>query len=131
MGNRGPVEKRLIDPTRVRRIREGFSWIDRRFVRDGWIERLERDEILLYFFLVAVADKDGLSYFSDARMSALLRIELESLRRARSRLVDLGLLAYQVPLTQVLSLDEAKPRDGGMSSLAELLAEARRRERRP
>ena len=33
------VEKRLLDPARVRTIRDGFSWIDRRFVRDGLVER--------------------------------------------------------------------------------------------
>jgi len=43
-----------LDPNRVRRIRGGFSWIDRRFVRDGWLERLA-NEFTFYFFLVAVA----------------------------------------------------------------------------
>jgi len=38
-------------PSRVRQIRAGFSWVDRRFVRDRWMERLDREEILLYLFL--------------------------------------------------------------------------------
>jgi hypothetical protein len=102
--------KRLLDPQRVRRIREGFSWIDRRFLREGWIEKLEREEILLYFFLVAVADKEGLSYYSDPRVCSLLKIAPPALARARARLEDLGLLAYERPLYQVLSLDAPPPR---------------------
>jgi hypothetical protein len=114
----GPVEKRILDPTRVRRVPPGFSWIDRRFLRDGWIERLERDEILLYLFLACVADKDGLSFYSLPRIAGTLRIGAESIEHARGRLVDLGLIAYEPPLYQVLSLgvgrrDPAEPRRVG------------------
>ena len=98
------VEKSLIDPTRRRCIPANFSWIDRRFLREGWIDRLARDEILLYFFLVAVADRDGLSYWGEERISASLRISPQSVRAARERLAQLGLIAYRAPLYQVLSL---------------------------
>ena len=117
-------QKRILVSARVRRIRRGlgFSWVDRRFLRDGWIDRLARDEILLYFFLVAVADKDGLSYYSDARTTGTLRISRSDLERARSRLVDLGLVAYQPPLYQVLSLDvPAHPRADCPRTLREIL----------
>ena len=98
------IEKRILDPINVRRIRDGFSWIDRRFVRDGWIERLEAEEFALYFFLVAVADKDGLSYYSDNRIMTKLRLDTESFLCARGRLLELGLVAWQAPLYQVLEL---------------------------
>jgi hypothetical protein len=97
-------EKRLLVPDRLRKIRPGFSWIDRRFLREGWIDRLGRDEILLYLFLVAVADQRGLSYYGDATTTALLEITLESLAAARARLIELELIAYQPPLYQVLDL---------------------------
>lgn len=57
------IDKRPIVPGRVRQIGEGFSWIDRRFVRDGLIAPLSRDEIALYFFLIAVADRHGMSFY--------------------------------------------------------------------
>jgi hypothetical protein len=45
------ITKRPIDPERTRRIpAEGFSWLDRRFVREGLIEPLALEAILLYFF---------------------------------------------------------------------------------
>jgi hypothetical protein len=104
MGKRGPVEKRVLDRARVRRIREGFSWIDRRFVREGWIDQLSLEESALYFFLVAVADKDGLSFYSDRRLATMLRLDEDRLGVARFRLVELGLIAWEAPLYQVLEL---------------------------
>ena len=43
------IQKRLLLPKRVRHPpREGFSWVDRRFLKD-YAARLSRDAILLYF----------------------------------------------------------------------------------
>ena len=112
--------KRLLDTRRVRRIREGFSWIDRRFLRDGWIDKLERDEILLYFFLIAVADKDGLSYYSDPRVRGTVGIAQPALDQARSRLLDLELIAFDPPLYQVLALHVPPPRNSEMVSIKDV-----------
>ena len=46
------IQKRLLLPKRVRHPpREGFSWVDRRFLKD-YAARLSRDAILLYFFFL-------------------------------------------------------------------------------
>jgi len=113
--------KRILDPRRIRRIQPGFSWIDRRFLRDGWIDKLDRDQILLYFFLVAVADKHGLSYYSDSRTCTMLRIDQAALARARIGLLNLQLVAYEPPLYQVLALDPPPPRSGGTFSIQDVL----------
>jgi hypothetical protein len=123
------VEKRVLVPERVRRLRDGFSWIDRRFVREGRIERLEQAEILLYFFLVAVADARGLSYWGDARTAALLRLTPAQLARARRGLVAQDLVAFDAPLYQVLDLPhESKARRSGMASLGDVLRSLASRE---
>jgi len=114
-------EKRPIVPGRVRRIPENFSWIDRRFVRERVIERLTRDEVLLYFFLVAVSDKDGLSFYSDATIGALLQMPRAEVESARAGLVAHDLLAFRSPLYQVLALSEAPSRGGAPSSVGEVL----------
>lgn len=116
-------EKRLLDASRVRRIQDGFSWIDRRFVRDGWAERLSREAVLLYLFLVAVADRDGLSFWGDARVTGMLKLPRDGLVRARDELVHVGLVAYEHPLYQVLDLAPrpSVPRGGSARSLGEIL----------
>ena len=99
-------EKHLLRRDRLRRLpKEGWSWIDRRFLREKAPE-LERDSILLYFFLAAVADKHGLSFFSDVAVAGRLRMTEAALERAREVLLDQDLIAYEKPLYQVLSLAE-------------------------
>jgi uncharacterized protein GlcG (DUF336 family) len=69
------VKKIPIDPGRVRGIPpDGFSWIDRRFVRDGCIHRLPPEAILLYFFLAAVSDAQGLSFYADPTIGKILKL---------------------------------------------------------
>lgn len=118
-------EKRLLDRHRVRRIQDGFSWIDRRFVRDGWAERLSREAVLVYLFLVAVADKDGLSFWGDLRVAGTLKLPPDALSAARDELVRAGLVAWERPLYQVLDLTPraAAPREGTATSLSEILRE--------
>jgi len=88
--------------------KEGWSWIDRRFLRER-AEKLERDSILLYFFLAAVSDKDGLSYWGNPGIARHLRMTEEALARAREELERQDLIAYQPPLYQVLSLTTPLP----------------------
>ena len=98
------IEKHILIADRVRRPpREGFSWIDRRFLRD-FASKLTGDAILLYFFLSAVSDKDGLSYYGDSSIAVRLRMREEHVVAAREDLLTHDLVAYQAPLTQVLSL---------------------------
>jgi hypothetical protein len=116
------IHKRLLVPDRVRRPpREGFSWIDRRFLRE-YGARVSGDAVLLYFFLAAVSDKDGLSFYSDASLAARLRIREQSVSSARDELLTHDLIAFQPPLTQVLSLPRSSQvQRGGLHALGEVL----------
>lgn len=99
------VTKRPIDTERIRRIpAEGFSWVDRRFVRKGLIESLPAEAILLYFFLVAVSDAEGLSFYADPTISKILKLNPEELSQSRARLLSADLILYEYPLYQVLPL---------------------------
>ena len=96
--------KKLLRPERIRKIEGSFSWIDHRFITGGFLSDLSIMEILLYLFLVAVSDRNGLSFYHDDRIASLLKIDLASLGKAREGLVQRSLLAYEPPLYQVLSL---------------------------
>ena len=101
----GSIRKQLLDANRLRTIpEEGFSWIDRRFLRHGFSHPLSSTEILLYWFLCSVADKHGLSYYSDPRISTILKLSPESIQHARCRLIRSDLILYRAPLYQVLAL---------------------------
>ena len=96
--------KRILHSERLRKIEGSFSWIDHRFITGGFLRDLSTLEILLYFFLIAVSDRNGLSFYHDDRIATLLKIDLPALGQAREGLLQRSLVAYQPPLYQVLSL---------------------------
>ncbi len=117
------IAKQVLVPDRVRRPpTTGWSWIDRRFLRER-APRLTHEAIVLYFFLAAVSDKDGLSFYSDASIAVRLRMTEAAVVAARDELVREDLVAYRVPLVQVLSLPRAvvERRSGGLVQLGEML----------
>jgi hypothetical protein len=117
------IPKHILVPDRVRRPpSEGWSWIDRRFLREH-APRLSHEAIFLYFFLAAVGDKDGLSFYGDATIAVRLRMSEAVVVRARDELLASDLVAYRAPLVQVLSLPETRVqrRDGGLASFGEIL----------
>ena len=117
------IQKQVLVPGRVRRPpTDGWSWIDRRFLREH-APRLSHEAILLYFFLAAVSDKDGLSFYGDASIALRLRMSAAGVVAARDELVAADLVAYRAPLTQVLSLPRAvvQHRAGGLAQFGEIL----------
>lgn len=96
--------KRILNSSRVRKIHGSFSWIDHRFITGGFIRDLSAVEILLYFFLVSVSDRNGISFYHDDKICSLIKIGLTSLGDAREGLISESLLAHEHPIYQVLSL---------------------------
>ena len=103
------MQKRLLVPSRVRRVPRQFSWVDQRLVRDRHITRCDPQALALYLFLVTVADARGLSFYADASIGRLLSLSPQRLEQARKALVEAGLIAYETPLYQVLALEPAVP----------------------
>ena len=96
--------KPVLVPARLRRPPPtGWSWVDRRFVREH-MAYLSREAVLLYFFLAAVADKHGLSFYVDGTLAALLRMTVPTLIEVRDELLARDLIAHETRFTQVLSL---------------------------
>lgn len=65
----------IINHKRLRKITNSFSWIDHRTITGGFLDNLSTVEILLYFFLVAVCDRHGVSFYHDDRICRLLKID--------------------------------------------------------
>jgi hypothetical protein len=102
------ILKRPPFPRRLRSLPpRGFGWIDHRLLRDGYLSRASSQALALYCLLVCASDSQGLSYYSTERLCALLVMEEAALLRSRRELIELGLLAYQKPIYQLLSLETA------------------------
>jgi hypothetical protein len=95
-----------IFPDRIRKIRGSFSWIEHRFVHDGFLRALSRDELLLYYFLVTVGDRNGVSYYDYEKICQLLKIDVDAYIQARNGLMTRQLIAYADGVFQVLPLPE-------------------------
>jgi hypothetical protein len=102
------IQKRVLVPDRVRRLpKSDWAWVERRFLRD-FAPKLSGDAVFLYYILVAVSDKSGLSFYSDNSLAEIIRTSPQQLVQARQELIDWDLIAYQAPLAQVLSIPQAK-----------------------
>ena len=99
------LQKRLLCAQRVRRVHRPFGWVDARLIREDWLRDCSPTAWALYLFWVTVADAQGLSYYADQSVAHRLRIPVEAVNTGRAELLRAGLLAYEPPLVQVLSLD--------------------------
>jgi len=123
------IPKRVMVPDRVRRPpATGWSWVDRRFVREH-MAYLSREATVLYFILCAVADKHGMSFYGDGTLAVMVRVPLSALVAARDELLARDLIAHEVRFTQVLSLLPPRARRGsepgaGLMELGDILRRA-------
>ena len=91
---------------RLRTIPKNFSWIDRRLLHRGILQRLSQAEILLYFFLVLVAGPQGTSFWSYRRIAEILKLSEGEFVDALRGLMQKDLVDFRYPTFQVLSLAE-------------------------
>ena len=102
------VSKVPIIAERTRKVPSHFSWVDHRLVRDRYLENCSHAAAALYLFLVTVGDAKGLSYYGDKSILKHLDMNLSELQHARANLIHAGLIAWQKPLYQVLSLERVQ-----------------------
>ncbi len=94
----------LIVPERRRELEPPFAWMDRRFVFKGYMAPLSPRGMLLYFFLVVVADRDGLSFYNYHKICQHLKMDVDDYIQARNGLLQKDLIAFDGQQFQVLSL---------------------------
>jgi hypothetical protein len=103
------IKKKVLDPNRVRCIERGFSFIPHRFLTEGYLASLRQQELLLYFFLVLVSDRHGLSFYSYDAICSLLQLSVDDYLLARDGLIEKDLIAFDGTLFQVLDLPATLP----------------------
>ena len=118
------MKKRVLNPERLRKVPPQFSWIDHRLVQENYFLRCEHPAWALYLFLTSVADAEGLSYYSDASPVRRLKMDPLVFSASRQQLIQAGLIAFEKPLYQVLSLDPIGAPRSGPVSVGELLRKA-------
>lgn len=97
-------------PERVRRIEgQGFAFLLHRFLPDGFLQALARDQLALYVFLVLAGNRDGVSFYRDDAICSTLTLCLDDDIAARNDLIDMDLIAFDGTRDQVLSLPDAPP----------------------
>jgi len=100
------IHKKPLLSQRLRSIQGSFAYIEHRFLRDGFFGTLSHYEILLYFLLVLVSDRQGLSFYSYDKLCCLLGLDLDDYLEARDGLIQKDLIAFDGTIFQVLSLPE-------------------------
>ena len=100
------IENTILCPDRVRKINGSFSFIEHRFLRDGFWASLTQHELLLYLFLVIVGDRNGMSFYSYDKICSLLMFSVDEHVLARDSLIEKDLIAFDGKFFQVLSLPE-------------------------
>ena len=98
------IQKTVIRHDRIRTLAGSFGFIEHRFLRDGFFQSLTHQELTLYLFLILVADRHGLSYYSNDKICKLAHLELNEYIEARNQLIGKDLLAFDGRQFQVLSL---------------------------
>lgn len=98
------VKKKILGPTRVRKIQGSFSFLEHRFLRQKFFENLTQHELLLSLFLALASDRHGISYYSYDRICSITGITLDEYICVRNGLIDTDLLAFDGFFFQILSL---------------------------
>ena len=98
------IQKKILEPERIRRINGGFSFIPHRFLTDGFLASLSQRQLLLYLFLIVVSDRHGLSFYSYEAICSLLELSLDQYMEARDGLIERDLIAFDGTIFQVLEL---------------------------
>ncbi|NMC69059.1 MAG: hypothetical protein GYA57_03205 [Myxococcales bacterium] len=106
--NRPPpdFDRTPLRPDRLRKIDGSFAFLPHRFLRHGFWASLDHRELLLYVLLALVADRQGMSFYFDDRLAAILRFVLDDFLAARAGLLRKDLVAYDPagPRYQLLAL---------------------------
>ena len=82
-------------PKNIRNIKASFAWIDHRLVRNGFTEVMTHQDMVLYLFLVLVADKNGVSFYRKEKICQAVSLDYNQFEIAKDRLINMKLVAFE------------------------------------
>ena len=82
-------------PQKIRKIQRSFAWIDHRLVRNSYLQVMTHSDIVLYLFLILVADKNGVSFYRKEKICKAVSLDYSQFEIAKDRLVNMKLIAFE------------------------------------
>jgi len=82
-------------PQNIRKIAGSFAWIDHRLLRDGHLQAMTHQDIVLYVFLVLAADQHGVSFYRKEKICDLMALDFQQFEVARDRLISEKWIAFE------------------------------------
>jgi hypothetical protein len=82
-------------PKSIRRIQHSFAWIDHRLIRDGFLQVMTHEDLVLYVFLILAADSNGVSFYRKEKICDAVSLSFNQFEIARDRLLDMKLIAFE------------------------------------
>ena len=82
-------------PKKIRKINGSFAWIDHRLVRNGYLQVMTHDDMVLYLFLILVADRNGVSFYRKEKICEAVSLDFSQFEIARDRLINMKLVAFE------------------------------------
>jgi hypothetical protein len=82
-------------PKKIRKINGSFTWIDHRLVRNGYLQVMTHDDMVLYLFLILVADCNGVSFYRKEKICEAVSLDFNQFEIAKDRLINMKLIAFE------------------------------------
>ena len=80
---------------KIRNIKGSFAWIDHRLMRNGFLQIMTHDDMVLYLFLILVADKNGVSFYRKEKICEAVSLDYSQFEIAKDRLINMKLIAFE------------------------------------
>jgi len=85
----------LPQPKNIRTIKGSFAWIDHRLIRNGFLDVMTHEDVVLYLFLALVADKNGVSFYRKEKICEVVSLDYNQFEIAKDRLINMKLIAFE------------------------------------
>ncbi|MFB0551823.1 MAG: hypothetical protein ACETWQ_00785 [Phycisphaerae bacterium] len=82
-------------PEKIRKIESSFAWIDHRLVRNGYLQVMTHDDMVLYLFLILAADRNGVSFYRKEKICDAVSLDFSQFEIAKDRLINMKLIAFE------------------------------------